>query len=114
MGKHMRSTLLLVAAAALCLGGCATKRYGRAVEPSTVELSAYSCRDLDLEIVKVRAFQDQIAAGAKIDVMSVLGFLGDFGIGNSMERADAEKSALRRLQQLQNAKAMKSCPASSL
>ena len=40
---------------------------------------------------------------------SVLGFLGDYGIGNSMERGSAERSATQRLRQLQDLRASKGC-----
>lgn len=96
---------------ALVMTGCATKRYGRAQPLSSFEESEYSCRELQLEIHKVEAFEDHIRQEAKIDGRSVLGFLGDFGIGNAMERADAEESARVRKEQLRALQHAKQCTA---
>lgn len=94
--------------------GCATKRYGR-VQPLTgAEMTAYTCREVDLEIAKVESFQRQIAEGAEFNAASALGILGDFGIGNSMERSSAEKSAAVRLGQLRDLRAQKSCGATTV
>jgi hypothetical protein len=111
----MRSLLAAVLVPTLLLTtGCATKRYGR-VQPLTgAERAAYTCRDIDLEIAKVEAFKAQVAEGARFNVASVLGILGDYGIGNSMERKEADASAARRLAQLNDIKAEKGCSSSSL
>ena len=94
--------------------GCATKRYGR-VQPLTgAETVAYTCREIDLEIAKVQSFQTQIAEGAEFNAASVLGILGDWGIGNAMERSSAEKSAAIRLQQLRDLHASKRCGGTTL
>jgi hypothetical protein len=82
------------------VGGCATKRYGRAVPLTTTESQNYTCRELEIEIAKVTGFQEQIRTGARIDWRSVAGWLGDYGLGNSLERSDAEKSANRRMNEL--------------
>jgi hypothetical protein len=103
---------VLLACVAAAVGGqfgCATKRYGRQTELSDVEKTQLTCRELDIEIAKVRAFQDQVNKDG-FDGRDVLGILGDFGIGNSMERGDALKSAERRLQQLQDLRQAKNCP----
>jgi len=102
------ATILMIS---LCLAGCATKRYGRAVAPSELEVSTYDCRELEIEISKVHAFQQQIKDGSKTNLASVMGWMGDFGIGNAMERSAAEKSASDRLAQLIAAQGDKSCPA---
>lgn len=103
----------MAAVAMLAATGCATKRYGR-VQPLTgAEMSAYNCREIDLEIAKVQSFQQQIAEGADFNAASALGILGDFGIGNSMERSAAEKSAAIRLGQLRDLRAQKSCGGTS-
>lgn len=106
----MKNALMIIAATAVvATTGCATKRYGR-VQPLTgLEMQAYTCREIDLEIAKVQAFQQQIAEGAEFNAASALGILGDFGIGNSMERGSAEKSAAIRLGQLRNLHAQKGC-----
>jgi len=92
-----------------CLTGCATKRYGRQTELAAVEKTELTCREIDIELSKVREFQDQINKDG-FDGRDVLGILGDFGIGNAMERSDALKSAERRLQQLQDLRKVRNCP----
>lgn len=98
----------------ILLAGCATKRYGRLQPLTGAERVAYSCRDVDLEIAKVQAFQQQVVEGAQFNMASVLGILGDYGIGNNMERSAAEASAARRLGQLNDLKAEKGCTGTSL
>ena len=94
--------------------GCATKRYGRLQPLTGVERVAYTCRDVDIELAKVAAFQQQVIEGAEFNMASALGILGDYGIGNSMERGAAEKSAVQRLGQLNDLKAEKGCGGTSL
>lgn len=95
------------------VSGCATKRYGRAQPLSSFEESEYTCRDIQLEIHKVEAFEDQIRDNARIDGRSVLGFLGDFGIGNAMERSEAEESARMRKDDLYRLYTAKGCRGTS-
>lgn len=110
----MRAITIAVLIPALIAAGCATKRYGR-VQPLTgAERAAYTCREIDLEIAKVQAFQQQVVEGAQFNVASVLGILGDYGIGNNMERSSAEASAARRLGQLNDLKAERGCSGSNL
>lgn len=99
---------------ALIVAGCATKRYGRLQPLTGAERVAYTCRDVDIEIAKVGAFQAQVAEGAQFNMASVLGILGDYGIGNSMERSSAEASAARRLKELNDLKAEKGCMGTAL
>jgi hypothetical protein len=98
----------------LATTGCATKRYGRLQPLTGAERVGYTCRDIDIEIAKVGAFQQQVTEGAQFNMASVLGILGDYGIGNSMERSAAEASAARRLGDLNNLKAEKGCMGTSL
>ena len=109
-----KSVLIVALAATIVSAGCATKRYGR-VQPLTgAEMQAYTCREIDLEIAKVESFQRQIVEGADFNAASALGILGDFGIGNSMERSAAEKSAAIRLGQLRDLRAQKQCGATTV
>ena len=110
----MRYAASAAVIAALLLMGCATKRYGRLQPLTGAERVAYTCRDIDIEIAKVGAFQQQVIEGAQFNVASVLGILGDYGIGNSMERGSAEASAARRLGQLNDLKAERGCSGTSL
>lgn len=104
-----RTAAILLAASALATTACATKRYGRLAPLSSAETNAYDCKDIALELAKIQAFEDQIADEAGVDGRSALGFLGDFGIGNKMERDDAEKSARERRQQLEALQASQRC-----
>jgi hypothetical protein len=111
----MRIALAVALVPALLITtGCATKRYGRLQPLTGAERAAYTCRDIDIEIAKVEAFKAQVAEGARFNVASVLGILGDYGIGNSMERKEADASAARRLAQLNDIKAEKGCSSSYL
>lgn len=101
--------VLLAASAALSIGACATKNHGRVAPVSEVEKRELTCREIDIEIAKVDAFLEQVAENSSIDGRSVLGFLGDFGIGNTMERNAAEKSARERRQELQTLRTAKGC-----
>jgi hypothetical protein len=110
----MRALVVAAVLPAVLFAGCATKRYGRLQPLTGAERVAYSCRDIDLEIAKVGAFQQQVIEGAQFNMASVLGILGDYGIGNNMERGAAEASAARRMSQLTDLKAERGCAGSSL
>src|SRR5258708_20966405 len=99
---------------ALLTSGCATKHYGRLQPLSGVEQAAYDCRDIEIEISKVRSFQEQVSNGAHFNMASVLGILGDYGIGNAMEKGSAERSALGRMNQLQDLKVQRGCAGTTL
>lgn len=109
-----RALMIIAVTAVVATTGCATKRYGRVQPLSGAEMQGYTCREIDIEISKVQAFQQQIAEGADFNAASALGILGDFGIGNSMERGAAEKSAAIRLGQLRNLHAQKGCASSTV
>lgn len=102
----MKSAVLI---AALLLASCATHRYGRAIALTDIERRSLTCEQIEIEIEKCNAFLAEVnkptPGGA-----AVLGFLGDFGIGNSMERSEARKSGMARLEELQALKASKGCP----
>lgn len=102
-------------AAGLCLsvavltGGCATKNYGRLQPLSSMEMNAYSCRDIALEMSKVDAYEEQIKDQSGFNGRSAMGILGDFGLGNAMEKRGAQKSAIERRRQLEMLSAQKGC-----
>jgi hypothetical protein len=110
----MRWLVVAAVVPAVMLNGCATKHYGRLQPLTGAERVAYTCRDIDLEIAKVGAFQEQVTEGAKFNVASVLGILGDYGIGNGMERHEADASAAKRLADLNDLKAEKGCMGTTL
>lgn len=93
----------------LALCGCATKNYGRQGQLTSYEQQNLSCRDIDLESAKVHGFLQQVDRESEFDGRSVLSFLGDFGIGNVMEKSSAVDSANQRLAQLQDLRANKGC-----
>ena len=72
--------LLLIAAAILIAGGCATKRYGRLQAVSGIEKQHYSCEDIEVELGKIATFRKQIAEGSDINMASIGAFLVDLGI----------------------------------
>lgn len=106
--RHLRITLML-GLAVLAAGGCATKRYGR-VEPLTgIEASAYDCREIRIEAAKVVALRQAVLTSNRGDLREAAAFLGDFGIGNAIERRDALKSADARWAGLEQLWAEKRC-----
>ena len=101
----------LIAFAAMCaMSACATQRYGRASGITSAEAAEYTCRDLKIEMAKSSAFVDEIQAErSRINGNHVLGFFGDFGIGNHLEGNEAEDSARRRSSQLGQLAYQKGC-----
>ncbi|WP_323017367.1 hypothetical protein [Castellaniella sp.] len=100
---------VLIAALVILLAGCATKNYGRQGELTDYEKNTMTCREVALEQAKVMGFLDHVQKESEFDGRSVLSFLGDFGIGNLMEKDNAIKSANTRLKQLQSVSAEKGC-----
>lgn len=100
----------LVVCSLFLVSGCATKRYGRMQPVTGYERQNYSCDDIELELQRIVAFRQQISEGAEINIASVGGFLGDFGIGNAMEKNAAERTANERETELRNLKSSKGCP----
>ena len=88
---------------------CATHRYGREMPLTDAERVVLTCKQLDVEIAKTEAFLAQVNQGAPAGA-ATLGFLGDFGIGNAMEKTEALKSGERRLFDLQEQRFAKGCP----
>lgn len=102
----MRATVLLL----VLVSGCATNHFGRLPPLSVAEQGAYTCRELELEMAKAKAFVTDIEAQSKgVSGKDVLGFLGDFGIGNSIEYQEATKSGMARLTQLSTLFIAKEC-----
>lgn len=102
------STVILSVAV---LSGCATKTYGRQGTLTGYEKESMTCREIDLETAKTRGFVDHVNKESEFSGKDVLAFLGDFGIGNNMERSSALESANSRITQLQALRAMKKCGA---
>lgn len=102
-------SLLLCMLCMLCLTGCATKNYGRQGELTKYEKDTMTCREIALEKARVQGFIEHVEKESKFDGRSVLSFLGDFGVGNVIEKGEALKSANRRLDQLKEVEKQKNC-----
>lgn len=82
----------------LLLSACATKQYPQAAAVSGEESALMNCHDIKTEIAKTRSIQQEIEKTGQFDGKTVLGFLGDFGIG--IAKDDARAKATVRLSQL--------------
>ncbi|MCF6689012.1 hypothetical protein [Raoultella terrigena] len=98
---------MMVVAFTVLLGGCATKQYPQAPAVTGEESAALDCTAIKQEIAKTHSIQSEIETTGQFDGRTVLGALGDFGIGNGMAKSDARKKAQARLQQLESLKTVK-------
>ncbi|MBU4681199.1 hypothetical protein KC222_04130 [Cedecea davisae] len=89
------------------LFGCATKQYPQSPTVTSEEATVLDCKALNQEIAKLHSVQSEIESTGKFDGRTVLGFLGDFGIGNGMAKDEARQKAQSRLNQLESLKAVK-------
>ncbi|EPK3183957.1 hypothetical protein L8P14_05355 [Enterobacter kobei] len=89
------------------LSACATKQYPQAPAVTGEETSAFDCQAIKQEIAKTHSIQQEIESTGEFDGRTVLGVLGDFGIGNGMAKSDARKKAQARLNQLESLKQVK-------
>lgn len=94
--------LVVIALSTLIISGCATKQYPQAPAVTNEEATVFDCKALDQEIAKAHSMQDEIKRTGDFDGRTVLGFLGDFGIGNGMAKSEATKKAQDRLNQLES------------
>lgn len=101
--------LAVMSLAIIVSSGCSTKNYGRQPELTSFEKQTMTCREIDLEQAKVQGFLQHISEESQFDGRSILSFLGDFGIGNTMEKDSAMDSANQRMLQLGNARMSQSC-----
>lgn len=99
-------------AATLLATGCATKTYGRLGPLTSFESGSMTCREIDLDIGRTHGFIQRVNNESEFSGKDVLAFLGDFGIGNSLERSAAMESATTRLSQLEALRSSK-CSANS-
>ncbi len=104
---HMKKTFLLAILSPVLLVACATKQYPQAAVLTANESSIMTCNDIKIEIAKNQGIQNEIESTGEFDGKTVLGFLGDFGIGNGMAKGDARKKVQSRLVQLEGLKAVK-------
>lgn len=99
--------IMVVAIAMGLLVGCATKQYPQAPAVTGEESAALDCTAIKQEIAKTHSVQNEIESTGQFDGRTVLGVLGDFGIGNGIAKSEARKKAQARLQQLEALKAVK-------
>ncbi|KAJ9432864.1 hypothetical protein SAMN05518863_102323 [Candidatus Pantoea symbiotica] len=92
---------------AMLLSGCALKQYPQSANVSDAEAQTYDCAALNQEIAKSQSVKQQIDKTGEFDALTILGFVGDFGIGNGLAKASANNKAAARLQQLENLKAVR-------
>jgi len=95
---NKRTGLLL--ALAIAMSGCATKHYGREGILTPYEEQNMTCKEADTELAKCDGFVEQVNSASAFSGLDVLAVLGDFGIGNAIERDAALKSATARRDQL--------------
>lgn len=94
----MHKPVILIA---LLLSGCALKQYPQSAKVSDAEAQTYDCAALNQEIAKSQSVKQQIDKTGEFDALTVLGFVGDFGIGNGIAKASANSKVKARLEQLQ-------------
>ena len=99
--------IIVVAMGIMFLAGCATKQYPQAPSVTGEEAGTFDCKALSQEIAKAHSMQQEIESTGQFDGRTVLGFLGDFGIGNGMAKSEARKKAQERLNQLEALKSVK-------
>lgn len=111
----MKHLSLLTASALLIssVQGCATKTYGRQGTLTSYEKDSMTCREIELETAKVQGFVDYVNKESEFSGRDVLAILGDFGVGNGMEKSAALKSANKRIEQLGEQRNTKKCVAGS-
>ncbi|HBR5825847.1 MULTISPECIES: hypothetical protein [Klebsiella] len=99
--------LMMLIAGMFVISGCATKQYPQAPSVTSEESAALDCAAIKQEIAKTHSIQNEIETTGQFDGRTVLGALGDFGIGNGMAKSEARKKAQARLQQLESLKTIK-------
>lgn len=98
---------MLIISALITLSGCATKQYPVAPPLSLEEANSLDCKGVEQDIARVKSTQQEIDRTGEFDGRTVLGVLGDFGIGNGMAKSEARKKAQDRLTQLEVLKVSK-------
>jgi hypothetical protein len=93
----------------ILLAGCATKYYGRQGDLTDYERRTLTCREINLEMAKCDGFSAHVDRESEFDGRSVLSFLGDFGLGNVLEKSAAIDSANVRKGQLESLRSDRQC-----
>jgi hypothetical protein len=101
--------IIVAAMLAFTVAGCATKTYGRLGPLTSFEKDSMTCREIALDAARTNGFVERVTTESQFSGKDVLAFLGDFGIGNSMERQAAMESATTRQRQLGELRVAKGC-----
>ncbi|MDW4560076.1 MULTISPECIES: hypothetical protein [Aeromonas] len=99
--------LVIACCFAFSVTACATKQYPQAPLVSAEESAVLDCQSIKVEIAKTHSVQSEIERTGEFDGKTVLGALGDFGIGNGIAKSEARQKASNRLTQLQSLEAAK-------
>lgn len=86
--------------AVMLLSGCALKQYPASPPVSEVQKTTLDCASVEKEIASQQQVQQQIDKTGEFSALTVLGFIGDFGIGNGVAKSLAQKHADRRMNEL--------------
>ena len=100
---------IIAIAIPLLFSACATKRYPIATPMSAREASLMTCKDLSLELVRAEEIENKINDTGEFDGKTVLGFLGDFGVGNAMAKSEAREALNKRKKAIQDEQIRKGC-----
>lgn len=73
-----------------------------------------TCREIDLDLARTRGFIDHVNKESEFSGKDVLAILGDFGIGNNMEKSAALASANVRIEGLEAQRRAKQCAANPI
>ncbi len=106
----MKILTIVITVGIIFLQGCATKNYGRQGILSSYEQESMTCREVELELAKMRGFIKYVNKESEFSGKDVLAILGDLGVGNYMEKNDAIESADNRMAALNALKERKQCP----
>ncbi|HBV40901.1 MAG TPA: hypothetical protein DEF05_14780 [Erwinia sp.] len=89
------------------LSGCALKQYPSSPSVSEVQKTTMDCPAVQKEIASQQQVQQQIDKTGQFNGLTVLGFIGDFGIGNGVAKSLAQKHADQRTMQLKQLEKIK-------
>jgi hypothetical protein len=76
------------------------EQYPQSPQLTADEKNILSCEDVKKEIIKQESVISEINRTGNFDGKTVLGFLGDFGIGNGIAKSDAQEKAEKRMEAL--------------
>lgn len=105
----MKCKNILAIGLVVVTAGCATKQYPIATRLSPAVAEAMTCRELHLQRIEGEEIERKINETGQFDSRSVLGFLGDFGIGNAMAQNESRSALSERISSIREAQVRKGC-----